>query len=559
MTKKSNLLICLIFSIFSLTNVFAAQKEWVIGAQKFTFTRNQTDSVSEGIAVMLPARILEKMSTNLYREILTDEKVERELYTLKNDKNSLFLQLSSEVKKRDSLVLSNYSQSELNRKILDENKKIQEIKNKLDENIQRQKEIETLLEQNVNQVKNEHSFDERDSYSIFFKNFFSNAEVQESEKISLYKNDITALFTPSDAVKNAEISSALFEKEVMNAKISCLLTGTINSFDEYLSITVEAYVFPGCKKIATITEIGSIDDADYLTSNIARKLIPEITNSMPVTVKINFTNIEESAVLKSYVYIDDVLYQNTAEEFTIDSGVHLIQFTADGYKNAETNYYFTGNQKYSIDVTLTKKETDIIYIQPLKPVVGSFLANGVPASGLSDGKSKIVINGNAVLGEFITEDKKSAFIYIPENKLVSNALYTTNIKPIDRSDYIEKSRRRMYTSYSVLVTSLIPLLISDGISSDYQRTFTSTSNINDIKKVNTWIAVNNISVGVTVACGAWFIFELYRYFKAANSVLPSTAKYTLDYLPPEDELLDLTITENQAENEDINKENKEVN
>ena len=115
MTRKFKLFLTL---LLLSSNIFAAttQTEWVIGAQKFSFTRNQTGSVADGIAVMFPARILEKLSSNMYRNLYKDEKAERELYKLRQEKSSYFLQLSSEIKKRDSLFLEKYGQSELDRK-----------------------------------------------------------------------------------------------------------------------------------------------------------------------------------------------------------------------------------------------------------------------------------------------------------------------------------------------------------------------------------------------------------------------------------------------------------
>ena len=97
MTRKFKL--ALIFLLFSSSGIFAAaaQSEWIVAAQKFTFTRNQTDSVSQGMAVMFPSRILEKLSSNMYRNINMEETQSRELYKLRQETNSLFLQLSSEL------------------------------------------------------------------------------------------------------------------------------------------------------------------------------------------------------------------------------------------------------------------------------------------------------------------------------------------------------------------------------------------------------------------------------------------------------------------------------
>ncbi len=526
MTRKFKLFLTL---LLLSSNIFAAttQKEWVIGAQKFSFTRNQTGSVADGIAVMFPARILEKLSSNMYRNLYKDEKAERELYKLRQEKNSYFLQLSSEIKKRDSLFLEKYSKSELDRKLDAQKKKILEIKTKLDDNLQKQRELEAeVLEQNTQSLQN----------VAAKKSFFSYQSV-ESEKISLYKKDVSALFTASSTAAESGIKSALYEKEVVNANINCLITGQITAYDEYLSVTIEAVVYPGRKTVAIITEIGSIDDADLMAANITRELAPAITNSMPVTIQITVSEPNAS------FYIDDVLYNVTDQEFIIDSGVHFIQFTADGFKNAGTNYYFEGNKTYKINVLLEPLETKTVYITAKNDIEGKFLINGMPSQVLSDGKSKIEINGNAVLSEFITEENTSAFMYIPENKLKDNALYTAKVKPLDHSEYIEKYRKHMYLSYSILVTSLVPTIATTGRLKSYTSLFNdatkrSTLEASDnyvtfLKQAQIWNISSLVCKGISIACGAWFIFELYRYFHAANSVLPATTKISFDYKEPE--------------------------
>lgn len=553
MTRKCKFS-ALIFLFLLSGRLFAAQTDWVIGAQKFSFTKDQADSVSEGIAVMFPSRILEKLSANLYRTIQENEKAERELYKLKQDRNSLFLQLSSEIKKRDSLVLGKYSQSELNRKLEDENKKLNEIKSKLSANSERQKELLELLYQIQDDSLSENIIDKNAAQNnSFLATLFSTDQKNEyeNEKIVLYNKDISALFKPSKEAVAQGIKSKQFEKEIMNAKINCLITGTITSYDEYLSVTVESYVFPGCRLINSVTEFGSIDDADLIASNIARQLAPSITNSMPVKIKINvLTEFPKNAL---NTYIDDILYKITDEVFTIDSGVHFIQFTADGYKNAGTNYYFEGNKTYEIKVELEKLESKIVFVVPKAAVAGDFVANGKGAQPLEDGVSKIIINGDTVLGEFITQDKNSSFFYIPQNNLSSGLLYTINVKPVDSSDYIESRRRKMYFSYSILVTSLIPTIAANGKFNSYKKMLNNASLVSGLQSSNSynkvaqdaqiWNISSKVFSGISIACGIWFIYELYRYFDAANSVLPVNSKMTFDYkeAPP---LIIETNTEN---------------
>ncbi len=519
MTRKSRLTFTflLIFScgLFAATNT---QTDWTVGAQKFSFTRNQSDFVSEGVAQMFPTRILEKLSSGLYRNVTEDEKLERELYKIKQDNRSLFLQLSAEVKKRDSLVTQNYSARELEKKIAEEDKKIKDIKDKLADNLEKQKQAAA--------ESTEKALDT------------ANASAASSEKIVLYKKDIASLFTPSKDAQLLGLTGSLFEEEVLKANINCLITGSITAFDEYMSLTVYAHVFPGARQIAVITEIGSLDDADLMAESIASKLTPAIANSMPCTIRINIEPVQARAVQKTY--IDDILFTNLDSDFTIDSGVHFIQFTASGYRNAGTNYYFEGGKSYQITVSLVETEEKTIYLGSLNNLTGSFLINGSAAQELTDGNSRIVINGNAVLGEFITEDKNTAYFYIPEDKVLGDTLYTAKLKTVNHTDFIEKRRREMYLSYSILVTSLIPTVICRGTVKSYKAILADSQKQKQIDNLdekigtaNKWVVASNVSSAISVVCAVWFAFELYRYFTAANSVLPVSTGMNTAYIPAE--------------------------
>ena len=194
--------------------------DWIVAAEQFVSTQKKTDSISNALTVDIPTRILEKLDNSLFRNIPSDESFERENYTLKNERLSLFLQLSNAVKKRDALVLENYTDRELKSKIADEEKKIQEIKDKIDENLEQQKEIKDKLlireedgnysdspvlnEKKVysddNSGKLKKTFDE---YRTFFKNVFEDDEEEIIERIKPYSGGSggSSLYSRSEALK----------------------------------------------------------------------------------------------------------------------------------------------------------------------------------------------------------------------------------------------------------------------------------------------------------------------------------------------------------------------
>ena len=509
MTRKFNLTGLFILLVLSSSLFGAGNSEWIVAAQKFSFNRGQSDSVSEGVAQTLPSLILEKLSSGLFRNVPKDELAQRELYETRQNRASLFLQLSSEVKRRDSLVLANYSQGELNRQIAQQEKKINELKEKLKENIEKQKEYDRT---------------------------YATTTQPQIEKISLYNKNISELFKCSQQAELAGIDSMTFQKEVISAGIRCLITGTITAYQEYMSVSVQARVYPGAKVICYITEIGSIDDADYISSNIARQISPAIVNALPSVIRI--TAAPEEAVQDLSLYIDDLLFTDINGEITIDSGVHLIQFVAPGYRNCGTTYFFEGDKTYEINVELEKEIPHQIFLKPLKPMEGDFLVNGVGAQKLDEETSQITINGKTILGQFIVDEKQTSFFSLNEKKLTDGALYTVKVKPIDHSEFIEKRRRQMYLSYSMLVTSLVPSIVTKGIVKNYktvlgqESAYTDVENYHEgIQTANRWILASNICTGVSIACGVWLVYELYRYFKAADSVLPVSTKVTYDFVP----------------------------
>ncbi len=490
---------------------------WVIAARKFNFNKSQNDSVSEGISRMFPSRILEKLSTNLSRTVDANEKLARELFLQKNERNSLFLQLSAEVQKKDSLVLFDYSKKELDSKLEEADKKIEEIRKKIDENLEKQKELEL-------KYLHPEQFTAKEKSS--FMNFLSNEDTAPSlEKIMFYNNDYTSLYEPSeDSLKSGYLSKK-FENEIYGKKINALITGTITKYGDYVKITVELYLYPGAKLLATVTEIGNLNEADLISTSIARELSPSITNAIPVKILLTIENETLDSNLE--MYIDDVLQSEIPKEFTIDSGIHYIQFIASGYNSAGVSYAFSGNKIYSISVLMKKTEEQSINIKLLESSPGDFFANGEKAEKLSEEYSKITINGKEVLGEFIASKDKTLFFYIPADELEVDKTYEVPSVPVNTSAYIEKHRRRMYFSYSMLVTSVIPLMVTKG---QYQSYSNSSSLSED--KINSWYTASIVSTGITIGCGVWFVYELVRYLIAADSVLPEKAHITDDFTMP---------------------------
>lgn len=523
--SKKVLIICI--SILCLQFFCAAaETNWVIAAQKFTYSKGQIDnSVTNATASTIPADILEKLNKTLVRNVYPDEKLERARYKSRLERQSLYLQLTAEYKKRDSLLLNNYSDSKLKAAIAEEEKKINEIKNKIDANIHALQKQEEQLEQdmiNVQKGENVNPFEDSELKRIsrLFKRIFVKDEnILTSENISFYRNDNTALYNPTEELMEEGYTGYNFQKAVYSAGINALITGIITSYGDYISVEVSLYLYPGAKKVASVMEVGALSDLDYITSSLANQIVPYMTNSMPVEV--NFA-VSPSDAVNCDIFIDDVLQKTDGKKITMESGVHTIQFVKDGYKTAETSYFFEGNTKYNIDVNMVELQSGIVTFELKKPIEGNIVANGRLAQSLDESHTQIKINGNKILGDFIGENGETAFFYVPIDDYYDGSYVTINPKPFDRDKYIDTRRKWMYGSYSAFMVSLIPYFYTYGNLVNKANLYNDGRISRD--EAMQWQTANDICSGILIGCGIFWGYELVRYLLAANSVLPEKGK-----------------------------------
>lgn len=521
-------IISLIFLFCSIYPLFGETGKWVIAAQKFQYTRGQSEgAVQSGVSEMLPSAILENLNRSLQRNVMPDEQLERNLYKLRTERQSLYLQLSSEYKKRDALVLEHYSDSKLKSAIKTEEKKIKEIQDKIDANLKDLKEQteEATLKMNLisNQtVKNDdEELSEFEKFRQLFKNIFvKDKSLYTPETIAFYRNDSASLFKPSENAVKAGITSGTFEKEVVSAGINSLIVGSITGYGDYISVSAELFLYPGAKSAGIVTEIGSTNDMELISSSIAMQLLPLITNAMPVELIIAI--FPATAAANSEIYIDDVLQSNDTNNLILDSGVHNIQFISKNYRTAGTSYYFEGNKRYSIQVNFEELKIGNIQIGLKKNIPGEIYANGVKAIPVTDTKSQISIDGNAILGEFIAENGETSFYYIPKKNVLDGNFVKINPKPMDRMSYIDTRRKWMYGAYSVFMLSLIPAFYTDGQFKNKYQLYNKGQI--DYSEAHAYQTAMNITRGIAIGCGVFWGYELVRYLIAANSVLPQKAK-----------------------------------
>ena len=536
--------------------LFCENGKWVIAAQKFVPDLSiASDVVNDKTAELIPADILEKIGYSAMRNVYPDERFERTKYKLRTERQSLFLQLSAEYKKRDALVLSNYSDMKLKSAIKESEKKIKDIQKKIDANLAEQKKASDENEKQMAQVDQAlKSMNEKESEFDRYKNLFRRMFVHDEsiiqqEQISFYKDDYTSLFSFSDQLKELSVTDPLCEKAVVNAGINTLITGRFSKYGEYISVYVDLYSFPGAKRIGSVAEVGSVNDLELINTSIVMQIIPILVNSLPVQLEIAIS--PEEAEAKTMVFIDNVLQKLENGKIIVDSGINTIQFVSEGYKSATTTYNFESNKKYKIEVNFEKPKTGYIQVGLRKPLEGNLLMNGERAIDIDGKKSQISINGNAILGEFISENGDTAFFYIPEKMVYDGNYVTIKPKPMDRMAYIDKRRKIMYGTYSVFILSLIPTFYAYGNYQNYVNLYKNYQV--DTKTARNWQNATNVTRFISIGCGVLWGYELVRYLIAANSVLPQNARdgddALFEFVDPQ------TLNEKAAEDENAKSEN----
>ena len=132
-----------------------------------------------------------------------------------------------------------------------------------------------------------------------------------------------------------------------------------------------------------------------------------------------------------------------------------------GFNTLGTSYFFEGGKTFKIDVNMQKEQLSDITLNLKKPMIGSYLVNGISIPS-EEGGASIKVNEKNILGEFLAENGEYSFFYIPEKNILPDVTFQVKTNFLDKSDYIEKHRRRMYNAYSVLIVSLIPYFYTKG-------------------------------------------------------------------------------------------------
>ena len=177
-------------------------------------------------------------------------------------------------------------------------------------------------------------------------------EPPQNETVVVYKNDSSALFSPSETAEKDGITSRAYEKELGTAKINGLLSGSIRMYGDYVAVTTELRIYPGAKLAGTVTEVGTVSDQMDLAERIVQQLVPVIANSLPV--QLHFEILPEEIAEKAHLTLDGLVYSKIPTDLQVDASIHTINVSAKGYDTASFTYKFEGNERYTIRISLSR-------------------------------------------------------------------------------------------------------------------------------------------------------------------------------------------------------------
>lgn len=542
----------LIFLVFFCANVFcedSPEDEWILAAEKFEIDANKEHSAAlEAAASVIPKLILEQISLDTKRTVLRDEQLSQKLDSLLTERLSLFLDLSKEVKSRDALVLNSYTMFEYQNALKAQQKKIDDVQKKIDANLKAEEEAlfpETEKKKGARKMRKMWE--------------------PESKPVSLYKQDSESLFSPGESSQSGGVDSRAFEKEVAAAKISGLVRGSMVSYGNYLSATAELYVFPGAKKVASATEVGSLSDIRKIAKNLAFALLPKIANAMPV--EIEFKIFPEVAAENATLTVDSVVYRPVPEKISLDSGVHSLSVDAEGFARESFLYDFSGQRKFLVEVNFREESKGEIKLALSHFVPGTMFFDGKFAGESSVGdfvKVPLKVNGNTVFGYFegTVKDKdapggergETMFMMIPSNLMTDGAELEMNLRVFDVSKNIDKRRKMLYVSYSALLLSLPIMFYSYGRYDSLMKGYMAGYGNYDYDEMNFYRTLSFVGIGLVSACGAWMVTELVLYLLAVEKTLPPKAKKikskTLRKMQAERELEEQRALETASQDEE---------
>ena len=194
-------------------------EDWTLGASAFSVESRSASSAEQKAAVDLPRLLLEKIGKDAEHILSGQELLEHELYELQTKRLSLFLQLSREIRLRDSLVLSEKKPNKLKKKLAAEEEKILEIEEKIKANLAEAEQKKAGVPETA------------ESHSSL------------TQSIVLYQGDEMSLYEEAEEIIRTQ--------DIVSKKINGLISGSLVTYGDYAAVTAELTLYPGATPAGT--------------------------------------------------------------------------------------------------------------------------------------------------------------------------------------------------------------------------------------------------------------------------------------------------------------------
>ena len=281
--------------------------------------------------------------------------------------------------------------------------------------------------------------------------------------------------------------------------------------------------------------VGNYSEIQDMTMEIAQSFLSFLMNKDKIQVSVLVFPEDVSNVT---ITIDGIIYKNQVESLALQQGEHSFSVEAPGYETRNfTNIFEDSGKSYNYSVTLSPiQETDVELLAQLdipsnaeiSPDEIGLYVGGIKHSITFDDeqlKSTFLATKFPIFGEFtvplVTASEEDAQYASTFFRITGSSMKPVIIKTESSTDLIEKARKRMYTSYGILLSTLPFSFYADGRLTDVVNTINSgVYNKEMYERYLNWRTAYKISIGTSLVAGINMIIQLGRYIYTANTVLP---------------------------------------
>ena len=285
--------------------------------------------------------------------------------------------------------------------------------------------------------------------------------------------------------------------------------------------------------------VGNYSEIQQMTNEIAQNFLSFVLNKEKVLVSVKVFPEEISSTVS--ITIDGTVYKTQVDNLSLQQGEHKFSIEAPGYQvrnftanlddsRSAYNYSVYLSPAEEIPLTVVGSDKELLK-SDMNPEEVSLYIQGIKKSitfSDSELESSFYASHLPVFGEFtvplVTDPEEETKYASTFFKLTGNSIKPISIRSESSTVLIEKARKRMYTSYGILLITLPLTFYSNGRLSDIVNTINNSNSYSNemLKSYDNWRLTYEISLGATIAAGVNMLIQLGRYIFTANTVLPQS-------------------------------------